>query len=66
MFRSTTTLRNVCIRADLEHPGDYTSGRPVGLDDIVVWKLTLKPSWSHIYKKKIVGKNMSRFYRLFL
>jgi len=44
MFRSTTTLRNVCIRADLEHPGDYTSGRPVGLDDIVVWKLTLKPS----------------------
>jgi len=44
MFRSTTILRNVDIRADLEPPGDYTWDRPVALDDIVVWKLTLEPS----------------------
>jgi len=44
MSRSTTILRNVDLRADLEPPGDYTWDRPVDLDDIVVWKLTLKPS----------------------
>jgi len=44
MSRSTTILRNVDIRADLEPPGDYTWERPVALDDIEVWKLTLESS----------------------
>jgi len=44
MSQSTTILRNVDIRADIEPLGDYTWDRPVALDDIVVWKITLDPS----------------------
>jgi len=51
MSRSTTILRN------LEPPGYYTWDRPVALDDIVVWKLTLEPSKINTYK--MVSKSTS-------